>query len=244
MPGRSLRTVLQAGAAGVTGLGLAPPQPQHPGGPACPPPSRGPPHSPRAHGQSTSLVPARARRPPAQRTHPEPPSWRGRKNLSSGGPSARAQATGMLPTPQRLSSPSPPPKRLLCTQPKGHTAHRGPAAPRTTHKAWPRHEDQDQHHAPLSGPSLQEITDYTTAFRLLPGTEAPSKSVPYFVFIKHILNHDPSGSFGLTTLPEAANWLTFLPPCDLSPLPPPPATEPFRRSVNLSSFCVLATHPG
>lgn len=79
------------------------------GGPVGQGPARcplGPSHSPGTRGQSTGLAPAPAHRPPARRTHPGPPSWRG-ENLSPGGPSAQGQATGRPPTPQHPNSPAP-----------------------------------------------------------------------------------------------------------------------------------------
>lgn len=64
------------------------------------------------------------------------------------------------PSHRRAPSPSvrlpPRPKRLPYSQPKGVFEHCGPAAPRTMHEAWPRHEDQDQCPICLSGPSYRK----------------------------------------------------------------------------------------
>ena len=185
---RALSTVLQAGGqsswggAGAQGRGLSHHHPNtfwampalHQGLPT---------RSPRTHRRSTRRAPAPARRPPAQRTRPESSSWRRRKNLSLRGPSAQ----GMFPTPS--------------TSAKGDSAHRDPAAPRTTHKSRIKC-------TPTSGPSTQGISGYT-AFTLLASKHiSRPKRAPYFVFLKHILSHSPSGAFGLSTLPEATKERT------------------------------------
>lgn len=166
--------------------------------------------SPRTHRRSTSLVSARAHSPPAQRTRPESSYWRRRKNVSLRGPSSQ----GMFPTPQHLSQ-----RGTL------HTVVRLPHEQHTSPGSTSRP-------LPISGPSTQEISGYA-AFTL-PSSKhiSTSKRVPYFVFLKHILNHSPSGAFGLSTLPEATKELTLLSPMTSAPVPlhpllcPPSSIEP------------------
>lgn len=142
-----------------------------------------PTRSPRTHRRSTRRAPAPACRPPAQRTRPESSSWKRRKNLSLRGPSAQ----GMLPTPSTSA------KGGLCTPWSGCLMNNT--------------QVQDQMH-PISGPSTQGISGYT-AFTPLPSKHISTpKRAPYFVFLKHILNHSPSGAFGLSTLPEATKERT------------------------------------
>lgn len=156
--------------------------------------------SPRTHRRSTSLVPARAHRPPAQRTHPESSYWRRRKNVSLRGPSSQ----GMFPTPSTSA------KGELCIlwsgcPTKQHTSPGSTSRP-----------------LPISGPSTQEISGYTAFSKHI----STSKRAPYFVFLKHILNHSPSGAFGLSTLQEATKELTLLSPMTSAPCPSPPPPLP------------------
>lgn len=144
---------------------------------------------------SFRLVPARARRPPAQRTHPESSPWRRRKNLSLRGPSAQ----GMFPTP--APQPKGPPLWSSCLR----TTHK-PRINITAHSTPPRPPA-------ISGPSTQEISDYA-AFTLLSSKHtSTSKHVPYFIFLKHILNlwpkHASRGHQGRIPLSSQ----------DLSPVP-------------------------
>lgn len=83
----------------------APPQPTTRGAQAGAPPRAS--HSPRTGRQSTGPAPAPARRPPARRTPPGPPSWGGEGDLSSGdhpqgraSRSPRSQGHGHPPPPQ------------------------------------------------------------------------------------------------------------------------------------------------